>query len=75
MLSESIQTLKAMHLYGMATALAELSAERPRTPPSPEVWLKRLIEAELVDRQTRSLKYQLRVAKFPMHRDFATFDW
>lgn len=75
MLTESIQTLKAMHLYGMATALAELVAERPRIPPSPESWLKRLIEAEQVDRQTRSLRYQLRVAKFPMHRDFATFSW
>lgn len=28
-----------------------------------------------MDRQTRSLKYQLRVAKFPTHRDFTGFDW
>lgn len=75
MLTESIQSLKAMHLYGMATALAELEAERPRSPPSPEVWLQRLIQAEQVDRQTRSLRYQLRVARFPTHRDFAGFDW
>jgi DNA replication protein DnaC len=75
MVSEAIQALRAMHLYGMAAALAELNAERPRTPPSPEVWLQRLIQAEQVDRQTRSLKYQLRVAKFPMHRDFTAFDW
>ena len=75
MLTELTQTLKAMHLYGMATALSELQAERPRHNPSPEVWLKRLIEAEQVDRQTRSLKYQLRVAKFPLHRDFTGFDW
>ena len=75
MLAELTQTLKALHLYGMATALAELQAERPRHAPSPEVWLKRLIEAEQVDRQTRSLKYQLRVAKFPLHRDFTGFDW
>ncbi len=75
MLTESIQSLKAMHLYGMATALAELEAEQPRSPPSPEVWLKRLIQAEQVDRQTRSLRYQLRVARFPTHRDFAGFDW
>ena len=75
MLTELTQALKAMHLYGMATALSELQAERPRHNPSPEVWLKRLIEAEQVDRQTRSLKYQLRVAKFPLHRDFTGFDW
>lgn len=75
MLAELTQTLKALHLYGMATALSELQAERPRHAPSPEIWLKRLIEAEQVDRQTRSLKYQLRVAKFPLHRDFTGFDW
>lgn len=75
MVSEAIQALRAMSLYGMAAALAELNAERPRTPPSPEIWLQRLIQAEQVDRQTRSLKYQLRVAKFPMHRDFTAFDW
>ena len=75
MLTELTQALKGMQLYGMATALAELQAERPRHSPSPEVWLQRLIEAEQVDRQTRSLKYQLRVAKFPLHRDFACFEW
>lgn len=75
MLANLAQELKAMHLYGMATALSELHAERPRHPPAPEIWLKRLIEAEQVDRQTRSLKYQLRVARFPMHRDFTGFDW
>lgn len=75
MLADLAQELKAMHLYGMAAALSELHAERPRHSPAPEAWLKRLIEAEQVDRQTRSLKYQLRVAKFPMHRDFTGFDW
>jgi DNA replication protein DnaC len=75
MLADLAQELKAMHLYGMAAALSELQAERPRHPPVPEAWLKRLVEAEQVDRQTRSLKYQLRVAKFPMHRDFTGFDW
>lgn len=42
MLAELSQTLKAMHLYGMAAALTELEAERPRLPPMPEVWLHRL---------------------------------
>lgn len=75
MLADLSQSLKAMHLYGMATALAELEAERSRQPPVPEVWLKRLIEAEAVDRQARSLRYQLHVARFPIHRDLADFDW
>lgn len=41
----------------------------------PEVWLDRLITAELADRKARSLRYQLKVARFPMHRDLMNFDW
>jgi DNA replication protein DnaC len=41
----------------------------------PEVWLDRLIKAEQVDRQARSLSYQLKAARFPIHRDLMSFDW
>jgi DNA replication protein DnaC len=41
----------------------------------PEVWLDRLIEAEQADRQARRLNYQLKAARFPMHRDLMSFDW
>jgi len=41
----------------------------------PEVWLDRLIKAEQVDRQARSLSYQLKAARFPIHRDLVSFDW
>lgn len=75
MLAELIQRLKALHLYGMAAELAEMGAERSRKPEAPEVWLKRLVEAESVDRQARSLRYQLHVAKFPVHRDLDSFQW
>ena len=67
--------LKALHLYGMATAWSELLAEGPRRPMQPEAWLDRLIEAELADRQVRSLRYQLKAARFPVHRDLTGIDW
>jgi len=75
MLAELTQRLKALHLYGMAAELVEMSAERARKPDAPEIWLKRLVEAESVDRQARSLRYQLHVAKFPVHRDLDSFQW
>ena len=37
--------------------------------------LDRLIEAELADRQVRSLRYQLKAARFPVHRDLTGIDW
>src|SRR5665213_3241211 len=75
MLIELTQRLKALHLYGMAAELTEMGAERARKPEAPEVWLQRLVEAESIDRQARSLRYQLHVAKFPVHRDLDSFQW
>ncbi|WP_028453056.1 ATP-binding protein [Chitinilyticum aquatile] len=72
---DRIAQLKSLQLYGMAATWGELHAEKPRQPPAPEAWLARLIEAEQQDRQTRSLRYQLKAAKFPIHRDLAAFDW
>ncbi|PHV09433.1 ATP-binding protein, partial [Chitinimonas sp. BJB300] len=65
---DRLTQLNALHLYGMAAAWGELRAEGPRQPMQPEAWLDRLIEAELADRQARSLRYQLKAARFPIHR-------
>lgn len=72
---DRIANLKALHLYGMASALLELQAEASRQPLRPEVWLDRLIEAEQADRHVRSLRYQLKAARFPIHRDLSSLDW
>nr|WP_279537100.1 ATP-binding protein [Pseudomonas aeruginosa] len=58
----------------MASALQELLAEASRRPARPELWLDRLIEAEQADRQVRRLSYQLKAARFPIHRDLGGFD-
>lgn len=72
---DRIGQLKALHLYGMAAAWGELQAESPHRPVMPEVWLDPLIEAEQADRQARSLRYPLKVARFPSHRDLLGFVW
>lgn len=75
MLAELTQRLKALHLYGMAAELTEMGVERLRKPEPPEVWLQRLVDAESTERQARSMRYQLHVAKFPIHRDLDSFQW
>ena len=72
---DQLAQLKALHLYGMAAAWGEWLAEGPRKPMQPEAWLDRLIAAELADRQVRSLRYQLKAARFPAHRDLTGVDW
>jgi len=68
--------LKTLHLFGMAAAWSEWQAEyAQKNPVMPEVWLDRLIEAEQADRQARSLNYQLKAARCPIHRDLMSFDW
>jgi DNA replication protein DnaC len=72
---DRLTQLKSLRLYGMATAWSELLAEGPRQPMQPEAWLDRLIDAEQTDRQVRSLRYQMKAARFPIHRDLAGIDW
>ena len=75
-MSTDLQTsLNALHLYGMAAAWSELQAEKPRQAHRPETWMERLIAAEQTDRQLKSLRYQLKSARFPMHRDLLGIDW
>jgi DNA replication protein DnaC len=68
-------SLQTLHLYGMAQAWSELQAEKPRQAHRPETWMERLITAEQTDRQLRSLRYQLKSARFPIHRDLLSIDW
>jgi DNA replication protein DnaC len=72
---DHMTSLKGLHLYGMATAWTELQAEKPRQAHRPETWMERLIVAEQTDRQLKSLRYQLKSARFPMHRDLLGIDW
>ena len=72
---DRLSQLKSLHLYGMATAWSELLAEGTRRPMQPEAWLDRLIDAEQADRQVRSLRYQMKAARFPIHRDLTGIDW
>jgi DNA replication protein DnaC len=68
-------SLKALQLFGMATAWSELQAEKPKQAHRPESWMERLIAAEQTERQLKSLRYQLKAARFPIHRDLTGIDW
>jgi DNA replication protein DnaC len=75
MSTDHAASLKGLQLYGMATAWGELQAEKPKQAHRPESWMERLIAAEQTDRQLKSLRYQLKAARFPIHRDLLGIDW
>ena len=67
--TDHVSRLKSLQLFGMAIAWRELQAEAPRSKTlSLEALLLRLLDAEQADRQARSLRYQLKAARFPIHR-------
>ncbi|MFA7495043.1 MAG: ATP-binding protein [Acidithiobacillus sp.] len=74
MSTEWVTALKALHLYGMATAYQEWVAH-PEPVTEPVSWLGRLIDAEKQDRHYRSMSYQRRIARFPLRRDLDAFDF
>ena len=68
-----VRTLKSMKLHGMAGAIAELADQgSPAFVQSGEL-LDKLIKAEVAEREVRSINYQMRIARFPAHRDLAGF--
>ncbi len=68
-----VEQLTALRLHGMAACAQDLLAARK--PTDLITAIRQLIDAEIVERHVRSIHYQMRIAKFPHHKDFATFDY
>jgi len=72
---EVMSELKALRLYGMAGAWADLTAQGNVGIDSSRWLIEHLLKAEQIDRAMRSVSYQLKSARFPVHRDLAGFDF
>lgn len=67
------QQLNDLKLYGMAQAAKDLLAQK--SPASlPEI-LRALVGAEQCEREVRAIQYRMKKARFPHHKDFASFDY
>ena len=68
--------LKQLRLHGMASAWADLVEQGPSAGLDSARWLiEHLLQAETTDRAMRSVRHQMHVARFPVHRDLAGFDF
>lgn len=72
---EIVSELKALRLYGMASAWSELEAQDGVGIATSRWLIEHLLQAEQVDQAMRSIHYQLKAARFPVHRDLAGFDF
>jgi len=68
-----VANLKSLKLFGMAGAVAELAAQGAPAYHQSTGLLDQLIKAEVADREVRSINYQMKIARFPAHRDLAGF--
>ena len=67
--------LKELRLYGMAGAWVDLTSQGQAGIESSRWLIEHLLQAEQTDRAMRSISYQLKSARFPVHRDLAGFDF
>lgn len=74
-MAEVIDALKGLRLYGMAACWKELQEQGGPEIDAGQSLLGRLLDAEQVDRRVRSIRYQMNAARFPIHRDLASFQF
>ena len=70
-----IRSLKALKLYGMAQTISELADQSSPAFIQAQSLINTLIKAEVAEREVRSINYQMKVARFPAHRDLTGFDF
>ncbi len=68
-------TLKSLKLFGMAQAVADLASQGSPAYQAAEEILRNLLKAELAEREVRSVAYQMKIARYPVYRDLAGFDF
>jgi DNA replication protein DnaC len=71
-LMEAIGTLG---LYGMKATFDEILASGIKSRATPDKILCDLLEAELAERQVRSIRYRMSLAKFPVDKDLDRFEF
>ena len=67
--------LKELHLLGMVNAWTDLTVQGDSQVTASKWLIEHLLQAEHTDRAMRSISHQMKVARFPIHRDLAGFDF
>jgi len=75
MTRDIIAELKALRLHGMASTWVDLLEQNHGEIEGARWLIEKMLNAETIDRATRSVTHQMNAAKFPVHRDLAGFDF
>ena len=73
--TEVLDLMGSLKLYGMRAAYDETLAVALKRKHEPQRFVGDLLKAEISEKQARSIKYQLTVAKLPLAKDLDVFDF
>ena len=71
--SEILATMGELKLYGMKAAFDEIIATAVKRQHEPQRVVGDLLTAEISEKQARSIKYQITIAKLPLAKDIDDF--
>jgi len=73
--TQVLELMGALKLYGMRSAYDEIMATGIKRQFDPPRIVGDLLQSEVAEKQARSIKYQLTVAKLPLAKDLEDFDF
>ena len=73
--TEVLELMATLKLYGMRAAYDEVMATGIKRRHEPPRIVGDLLSAEIAEKQARSIKYQLTIAKLPLAKDVDEFDF
>jgi DNA replication protein DnaC len=73
--SQLFDLMGELKLYGMKAAFDEIMATAVKRQHEPQRIVADLLTAEISEKQARSIKYQLTIAKLPLAKDLDNFDF
>ena len=73
--SELFDLMDELQLYGMKAAFDEIMATAVKRQHEPQRVIADLLTAEINEKQARSIKYQLSIAKLPLAKDLDGFQF
>ena len=73
--AEILATMSALKLYGMKAAFDEIITTAVKRQHEPQRVVGDLLTAEITEKQARSIKYQIAIAKLPLAKDIDDFQF
>ena len=73
--SQLFDLMGELQLYGMKAAFDEIMATAVKRQHEPQRIIGDLLTAEINEKQARSIKYQITIAKLPLAKEIEEFDF